>query len=133
MMKTLVLSIALLCIATPALAQPSTQSSRLAWEQGGVATVQQAGAMMYKYYPDGSQIGHLLSNVVCQGTVEPFLCHADFPAFNPGPHSLYLTALNEAGESVPSSPPLMFTFVLIPNAPMNVRSVEVIGGKIQTK
>jgi hypothetical protein len=116
MMKKLVLAFLLI----PVLAQAqATNSSRLVWEQPN-ATLAEAQAYTYRYYPDGNATGTSLTNVICAEQNTTITCASDFPAFTPGSHSLTITALNAAGESSQSAP-FMFTFVVLPSTPINIR------------
>ena len=103
------------------LAQPPTAApgARLTWEQDGANAVEVA-AYVYRYYPDGATTGIPLADVVCAFTVSTFTCAAAFPAFTPAPHTLTLTAGNEAGESLASTP-FPFVFVVLPSQPKNLR------------
>jgi hypothetical protein len=95
-----------------------TPTSKLLVDEGGsdLATVQ---GFTYAYYPDTATTPTPIV-MTCAGAASPFTCSSAFPAFTPGPHSLTVTAKNVAGES-PKSPVLSFTFVLVPNAPQNIR------------
>lgn len=122
-MKRLVLLIlALLALAIPASAQTTgTTSSKLILDEAApdLATAQ---SYSYAYYPDVATTPTPIV-LVCAGTSSPFTCSGNFPAFTPGGHTLSVTARNVAGESIHSAP-LSFTFVVVPNAPQNLR----IGG-----
>jgi hypothetical protein len=119
-------TLALLCgfvVAAPLClsAQPpsGTASSKIGWDQTGVASAADAQALTYRYYPDGAAVGIVLTGVTCSGTTT-VTCQAPFPAFTPGTHTLTLTAGNIAGESAKSAP-FAFQFVVIPAAPGNLR------------
>lgn len=98
-----------------------TPSSKLNWDQQApdLATAQ---AYTYSSYPDAVTTPTVVVGT-CSGTAAPFACNTPFPAFTPGPHTLALSAKSVAGESTKSTT-LTFTFVIIPNAPINLR----IGG-----
>jgi hypothetical protein len=96
-----------------------TASSKIGWDQAGVASAAEAQALTYRYYADGSATGIVLTGVTCAGTTA-VTCQAPFPAFTPGSHTITLTAGNVAGESAKSSP-FAFVFVVIPSAPTNLR------------
>lgn len=106
-----------LSITSIALGAQAGASSKLVWDQTAT-DLATANALSYKYY-EGT-IAVALSNVICTGTVSPFVCSVAYPAFTPGGHTIQLTATNSAGES-PKSPVFAFTFVVIPAAPANVR------------
>lgn len=111
----------MLVLVGNARAQTGTPTNGLAWDQAATdqATAQ---AYTYRYYPDGSASGTVLSGVVCSGTASPFTCRVNFPAFTPGAHTLQTTAANVAGESVKSAV-FSFTFVVQPSAQTNLRIV----------
>lgn len=101
----------------------ATTSNRLAWTQPNVATVAEAQAMTYKYYPDAATIGIVLQDVTCVGvptSPASIECSTPYPAFTPGSHSLQLTATNAAGESL-KSVAFNFTFMVVPSAPISIR------------
>lgn len=125
-MKKILFTIVLIFItASFSYAQtPTTGKSQIGWDQEA-PTLAEAQGYIYKYYADDSATGITLVSVTCSGATSPFLCQVAFPAFTPGPHNLVLTASNLAGESLKSSPPLTFKFVVTPATPGNVR---IIGG-----
>lgn len=110
----------LLSLAAPAAAQVATPSNTVGWDQDA-ADLATAQAFSYRPYADGAATAVVLTGVTCTGTTSPFACKVAFPAFTPGPHALTLTATNEAGESLKSTP-FAFRFVVIPNPPRNLRS-----------
>lgn len=112
-------ALGLLAFAASAAAQEAKPGNKIGWEQSA-PTLADAQNYTYKYYPDAANAGIPLTAVTCTGTASPFACEVAFPAFTPGSHTLTLTASNAAGESPKSSPPLSFTFVVIPSAPANV-------------
>jgi hypothetical protein len=119
-LRTLVCAVGLLAMASLATAQSTgTSSSKLAWDQTGVASAVDAQALTYRYYADGSATGIVLTGVTCAGTTT-VTCSAPFPAFTPGNHAITLTAANVAGESIKSSS-FAFVFVVVPSAPGNLR------------
>lgn len=118
MFKQILLAAALLGIPTLAHAQ-ATPTSKLEWDQNA-GNLTEAQAITYRYYPDTVPGGTVLSPVTCVGPTSPFVCNVPFPAFTPGSHTLSMTAGNDGGESLKSSP-LNFTFVVIPNPPTNLR------------
>lgn len=118
-MKKFVLALMFVGVTSLAPAQTGTPASKLAYDQSA-ATLAEAQAFTYKYYPDGSATGTTLTSVVCSGATAPYTCVVSFPAFTPGTHTLQLTAANVAGESVKSAV-FSFTFVVQPTAPANIR------------
>lgn len=120
MRALLIAPLLMLVLAAPAAAQVATPSNTVAFDQDAadLATVQ---AFTFRHYPDGVIVGVPLTGVTCTGTTSPFACKVAFPAFTPGPHALTLSAANEAGESLKSTP-FAFRFVVIPNPPRNLRS-----------
>ena len=121
-MRRLAIVIGILLMATAAAAQTATPSKSLAWDQPD-ATLTEALAYTYTHYDDAGLTGVALTGVTCVTGV-PVTCSAPFPAFTPGAHTVAITATNEAGESLPSTP-LPFTFVIIPSAPVNLRIAEL--------
>lgn len=120
-MKRIFLSIILLLVASVVYAQPpATGGNKIGWDQAA-PTLAEAQGYTYKYYPDSATAGTALVSVTCAGTVSPYQCEVAFPAFTPGSHTLTITASNLAGESVKSTPPLSFVFVVTPSAPSNVK------------
>lgn len=107
-------------LASPAAAQVATPANTVGWDQDA-ADLATAQAFSYRQYPDGAGTGVVLTGVTCTGTTSPFACKVAFPAFTPGAHALALTATNEAGESLKSTP-FAFRFVVIPTPPRNLRS-----------
>jgi hypothetical protein len=91
----------------------------LAWDQAGpdLATVQ---AYTFTHFDDGAATGIALPGVTCTGAASPFQCQVLFPAFQPGAHAIALTATDAAGASALSAP-LLFTFVVVPTPPANLR------------
>jgi len=115
------LVVALLVVgAGAAAAQVVPPGSELIWDQPNAATAAIAQAYTFRYYPDAAVVGITLTGVTCAGTA-PIICRAPFPAFTPGPHTITLSAANAAGEG-PKSAVFMFTFVVVPSAPTNLRS-----------
>lgn len=104
--------------------------AKLVWDQEGPNQVA-VSAYTYVVYKDGLDTAtgaptgtvQVLTGVTCTGLVSPFNCSAPFPSFTPGVHSLVMTATNAAGQSLASTR-FSFTFVVVPNAPKNVRSGE---------
>ena len=119
-MTRFLLTILCMLLASVVSAQPATPTSKLLWDQPNVASAAKAQAYTFRYYADGSATGTILTGVVCTGTAT-VTCSAAYPAFTPGPHSLTLSAANAAGEG-PKSAPFTFTFVIVPSAPVNIRS-----------
>jgi len=108
-----------LVIVPPLFAQPpATSANRFAFDQPApdLAT---ATSYTYRLYADGATTGTILV-VACTGTASPFPCSVPIGAFTPGPHSVTMSAANVAGESARSAP-LLFTMVVIPSAPTNLR------------
>lgn len=110
----------LMCLSSIAGAQTptGTPASRLILDEVAV-DLGTAQGFTYAYYPDTATTGTPIT-MTCSGTTSPFTCAGSFPAFTPGAHSLTVTAKNVAGES-PKSPVMSFTFVVVPNAPQNLR------------
>lgn len=119
-MKKFLVLLFILCAVTVNAQTPAGATSKIGWEQSAVSLAE-AQALTYKYYADTATTGVALAGVTCTGTASPFQCEVAFPAFTPGQHTLVLTASNLGGESPKSSPPLSFTFVLIPSSPANIR------------
>lgn len=121
-MKKILLFVAACLVAGTAAAQNPTPASHLTWDQGAtdLATAQ---AYTYRHYPDAAVAGTTLTGVTCTGTVSPFVCTVNFPAFTPGAHTLTLTAANTAGESAKSAA-FAFTFVVVPTVPGNLRITQ---------
>ena len=118
-MKRLLLVVCCLLGAGVTAHAQTTSASQLAWDQGA-ANLATAQGLTYRYYADGSATPVTLSGVTCTGSAAPFVCTVAFPAFTPGAHTLQLAAANVAGESAKSLV-LSFTFVVIPDAPANLR------------
>ncbi len=121
-MTRLRIGLVLVCLAIAAVASAQSNASptsKLAWDQAApdLATAQ---AYTYKAYPDGTATGAALSPVTCSGASSPFVCTVPFPAFAPGPHTMTVSAGNEAGDSLPSAA-LSFSMVVIPAVPVNLR------------
>jgi len=113
------IAVILFVLMVPSIAQAqATSTNKLTIDQGApdLAT---ANSYIYKYYPDNTNTGIVIT-MVCTGVATPFVCSGAFPAFTPGAHTLTLTASNLAGESA-KSVVLSFTFVVIPSAPLNPR------------
>lgn len=110
-----------LAIAGAASAQTptGTPTSKLLIDVTSVPDLATAQGYTYAYYPDAATTPTPIA-MTCTGAAVPFTCAGAFPAFTPGAHGLTVTAKNVAGES-PKSPVLSFTFVLVPNAPQNIR------------
>jgi hypothetical protein len=108
-----------LAASLAAQAPPGSTAQRFAWDQAA-ATLSDAQALTYRYYPDGAAAGVTFSGVTCAGAGSAFTCSAPIPAFTPGNHTITMTAANLAGES-PKSSPFVFVFVVIPGSPSNVR------------
>lgn len=119
-MKRLTLLLALLVVPVTTLAQTTgVPGQKFVWEQPApdLATAQ---AYTYRHYDDGASTGTVLTSVTCAGTASPFQCEVLIPAFTPGSHATAVSASNMAGES-PKSDPFMFTFVVTPGTPANIR------------
>ena len=111
---------ALLALPRLAAAQ-ATPQSKLAWDQDA-ADLATANSFTYRHFDDGSATGTPLTPVTCTGTASPFTCRVPFPSFTPGvQHAIAVSAANQAGESLPSTP-LSFQFIVIPNSPRNLRA-----------
>lgn len=117
-MKHVVFALVFTFTATVAFGQASA-SKQLEWDQPN-ATVAEASAYTFKYYPDAAAAGTTLSGVTCFQSGTTTVCRVSFPAFAPGGHTLQLTATNAAGESAKSAV-FSFTFVVVPSAPSGVR------------
>lgn len=96
-------------------------TDKLAWNQPA-PDLASAQAYTYKYYPDSSLTGVVLTGVTCESAGTPVVisCRTVFPAFTPGSHTLTITATNAAGESAKSAP-FTFTFVVVPGIPNTIR------------
>ena len=116
-MKRFILACVFVLVSTAAFAQ-ATPASKLAWDQPN-ATLAEASAMTYKFYPDGGATGFPLTGVTCV-VGPPVSCSGNFPAFTPGSHTIQVTATNTAGESLKSTS-FPFTFVVVPSSPTNLR------------
>lgn len=117
-MKTVWFTLSFLCVTHLAFAQ-ATSTKKLAWDQPN-ATVAEAQAYTYQYYPDGATVGIPLSAVICGLGATGVFCEVAFPAFTPGGHTTTVSASNLAGESLQSTP-LAFTFVVVPSTPVGLR------------
>jgi len=113
----------LLLVAGAAMAQtpptPVFSGKALGWDQTA-ASLDEVISFTYRYYLDGSATGQVLPNITCTGTTVTFACSSPFPAVTPGPHTIKLTAGNQAGESAPTGA-LSFTFMLVPSTPTGLR------------
>lgn len=118
-MRKLLACLTLVIGASAGIYAQATPTSKWAWTQDA-PTLADAQAYTYRYYADGATTGVALTGVTCTGTVSPFACEANIPAFTPGNHVATLTAGNIAGESAKSSP-LNFVFVVTPASPSNFR------------
>lgn len=128
---TYVIALILLLLSTSAFAQTPTPvpvgaGSKLTWDVFA-ADLPTAQGMSYRLYRDGAT-GIPVVGVVCTAPVLPttpvgaFPCSAPFLADTPGAiHSITLTATANALESPPSLP-FRYLFVLVPLAPVNVKS-----------
>lgn len=125
-MKKLILSLSFaLFLLIPSLAHAQVTSGKsLAWDQPN-ASLSEAQAYTYTMYADTSRVD-VLSGVTCSGT-SLVSCQVAFPAFTPGSHTLQLTAKNAAGESAKSAA-FNFTFIIVPDAPSNIRVVQNADG-----
>lgn len=121
-MKKVVLTILfLISFAPKASAQVGTPTSLLSWDQDAT-TLTDAQTYTYRYYENA--IGTILPAVICVGTVTPFQCSVTTPAFTVGSHTITMTASNIIGESIQSTPPFVFTFVVTaPKTPKNLHFV----------
>lgn len=104
--------------------------SKLAWDQDRLGP--EPLPLIYKYFADNATVGIQLTEVVCSSTnsADPnavFACTAKFPAFTPGPHSIYITATNPSNPLGISdkSETLNFTFTVNPATPRNLRIVSI--------
>lgn len=89
------------------------------WDQSAIS-VTEANSFTYKYYPDSSLTGVVISATCSAGVSAAFTCVATFPAFTPGSHNFTMTASNSSGES-PKSATFFFTFAVKAAAPSNIR------------
>lgn len=123
-MKRVMLALLFSLVATVASAQAATPASRLFWDVNAPDTQTAANVYVYRYYPDASTTGIVLTGISCATTTTAGLmtCNTVLPAFTAGSHTLVMTAANEAGESLKSAP-LPFVFVVVPGAPRNLRIV----------
>lgn len=121
-MKLFIASLVLfLSMAGSAFAQSNaTSTSKLGWDQAGVASTVEAQGLTYKYYLDGSATGTTITGVTCTGVSPSVSCQATFPVTPAGSHTLTMTASNVAGESLKSTA-LPFVYVVVPSAPSNLR------------
>lgn len=125
-----ILLIALLFLFAISIALPSRGQSftRLAWDQTSPDLIS-AQNMTYKFYRDGSPTGVVFTGVACTASVSTspvgtYPCSVTFPTSTAGvQHSINVTAGNAAGES-PKSLPYTYTLIMIPIAPLNVRSLD---------
>lgn len=110
-----------LFVAASASAQTVTSGSRLAWDQAG-QTVATATSATYKAYVDTSTTGVALAGVTCVVGVPSTTatCSANFPALTPGSHTIALTQSIGTAESLRSTPPFAFEYVVVV-VPTNVR------------
>ena len=120
-MRKALLTLAIVSITATLYAQApiGIPTSKFAWDQSA-PVLADAQAYTYKYYPDNAATGVTFTGVTCTGTVSPFQCEVNIPAFTPGSHSVTFTATNAAGESAKSSP-FAFAFVVTPAIPSNIR------------
>lgn len=110
-------------LASPVWAQSTvTGTSKLVWDQPGVASAAEAQAFAYKFYPNGTAIATPIAGAVTCTGVPPAVvtCQVVFPTFKAGPATLTLSATNASGESLQSTP-LAFVYVVVPAAPSNLR------------
>jgi len=105
--------------SAPLTAQTGVPGQKFAWDQAAPDLVSAQG-YTYRHYPDGAIVGVVFVAVTCTGTASPFVCEALIPAFTPGSHTVTLSAANVAGES-PKSAPFVFTFIVTPGTPANIR------------
>lgn len=128
-MKRILMMFAVLAFvlsAAPAWAQGADQNDHLAWDQ---AAPNQAEAQAYTYrkYDDGATTGVTISGVTCEATATAgsFLCYTLLGAYTSGSHSVTVSAALPDGssESLPSTP-LVFSFIVAPNAPTGLRIIR---------
>lgn len=96
---------------------------KVAWDQAAPSLAEAQG-YTYRLYVDGAAAPILVTSpVTCvnPGTAgAPYVCQTAFPPMTPGPHTLVVTASNDSGESLPSTP-FAFQFIVVPVTPRNVR------------
>lgn len=114
--------ILLLVFSASAFAQPQATPTSVFFFDQPAPDVATAQAYTYKLYADGSTTGQTLTGVVCAAgaTSAVQVCRVPIPAFQPGQHSITLSATNAAGES-PKSAAFTFTLVAVPGTPGNIR------------
>jgi len=118
-LRKILLLVCLIAVPVNAQSPVATPNSLLEWDQAAL-DVSTAQSYIYKYYLDGSLTGFVLSPINCVANGTLFNCSTKFPTISPGTHTLQLTAGNEAGESLKSSP-FGFAFVTVPITPGNIR------------
>lgn len=117
---TAIALVLVLLAAAPALAQ-TTGSVRQTFEWTiDAPTLDDAQGYAYHYYADSETGSSSFVAVVCTGVASPFTCRTPIPAFQPGNHTIAITAENAAGESGKSGP-FAFVFVATPAVPSPVR------------
>ena len=127
-MKQLMLGLGMLVLPSVVLGQaPSVIAThKLVWDIDG-PSLAEVTAYTWKHYDDGSTVGAAWNTgtvtCVAAAAASTFTCTAPFPAFAPGPHTVVLTATNQAGEG-PRSVAFSFTFTVLPGVITNIR----IGG-----
>lgn len=120
-MKSLTLTLTFLLVGSNSLYAQATSTNKLVVDQPApnLATAQ---GYTYKYQEGVTSI--LLTGTNCTGTVSPFPCAFNFPAFTPGAHTITVTASDTSvtpNLESPKSAPLTFTFVVVPQTPLNPR------------
>jgi hypothetical protein len=121
-MKNLIRIVSILLILLPTkLFAQATSTSKIVVDQPAPTLVIAQG-YTYKYY-EGTT-GTILTGTTCTGTTSPFPCTFTFPAFTPGSHTITVTASDTSvtpNLESPKSAPLTFTFVVVPQTPLNPR------------
>ena len=121
--RLLVASALILLFGPPAAAQSvATPSNHLGWDEPGQSAAVANGST-YNAYLDASTTPTPLTGVTCStGTpVSTATCVANWPALQPGTHTLTVTQVQTNVESAKSAP-LSFTMVIVVT-PTNVRQV----------
>jgi hypothetical protein len=120
--KVLLVGILLLGFTRIGIAQNAVPTSKFGWDMQG-SSLAEVSAFVYKYYADGATMGvQFPTTVICNGTVSPYQCVVNIPAFTAGNHSVTVTASSAGGESAKSAP-LAFTFISVPVAPTSLKLI----------